>query len=192
MPRDKQFKEGVDYEWRQIPGSNALSRHFFTKKEKLQRQAADQAAKPKKKSTPKRAKETVSPLSKPSPVSTKKLPPKGAEKLVRDVEAALERDVQRERMEGFEPPTKPKRKSRKRVPGKALAQAFSNAMSGEGETNPGLIVRNGDTRSRTDSLLRSPSRTQGSAGRRQRRSGYAKGGLVKANCGASVKPRGSK
>lgn len=43
----KKDKEGVDFEWRKMDGSNALTRHFYTKAEK----AAKAAPKPAQKSS---------------------------------------------------------------------------------------------------------------------------------------------
>lgn len=151
-------KEGKDFEWRTVPGSNAKARHFFTKAEKAERAKPKPKAKRKttsRASSRKMTKEApVTPLSKPSKIMTESLDP-----IAVGARAALARDEKRERMESYDPPTKGR--SKRRVPGKAIADAIRNAFRGEGETNPAKIVRRG----------------------------YAKGGMVKANCGASRAPR---
>ena len=80
------------------------------------------------------------------------------------------------------------RGTRDRVPGRAIALAIRNFFRGEGPTDPARILQQdrsgsdvvGPTRERA-------ARNTGSRGRSQRR-GMAKGGMVKANCGASMKP----
>lgn len=62
----------------------------------------------------------------------------------------------------------------KKVPGRAIVEAIRNFLSGEGPTDPSVIVREGRTlRSTTEA----PRRNTGSAGRA---AGMARGGMVKS------------
>ena len=193
MPKESGHKEGKDFEWRTVPGSNAKARHFFTKDEKAER------SKPKTKrkttsraSSRKTTKEApVTPRSKPSKITTKSLDP-----IATGAEAALRRYDESQRMQSYDPvETKASQANRrergKRVPGRALIEAISNAFSGKGETDPTKIASQRGSQRAAGDLLRSPSKASskrrrpgGSSAR-----GYAKGGVVKANCGASRSPR---
>lgn len=189
MPRETGHKEGKDFKWVTNPAGHK-TRHFFTAKEK----AAMKAPKTKDKAPASKAK----PKSKPAPKADSKGPKSRPNNspAVRKAKTAEAREKQRDRMMSFDPvETKGsqanRRERNKRVPGRAILQAIGNVMSGKGETNPGKIAsQKGSERSAKD-LLRSPSKASGRKSRPggSKSRGYSKGGVVKANCGASVKPK---
>lgn len=83
------------------------------------------------------------------------------------------------------------RPSDKSVPGRALYLAVKNTVTGEGPTNPTAIMRKKkeDKKITRDSSNRPDKYKSGfSKGGMAKKSGYRSGGVVKANCGASVSP----
>lgn len=75
--------------------------------------------------------------------------------------------------------------SRERIPGRAIALAIRNFFRGEGPTDPARVLQ--QDRAGDDVVGPRTERPARNTGSRSRR-GMAKGGMVKANCGASMKP----
>ena len=183
MPRKPEFQEGIDYEWRDS-GRGYKTRHFFTSAEKNARAAGPRpksapkptGRKPSRKSGPK-----ATPLKAPAEVTTT---PLGAN-------TGLAEDIKR-LLDGMD-----QRGSQKRGPStfqeRAEATVSKTRRRPLGVSQEAVRERRAYDRLKEEGTL-GPARvrTPGSRGRAQRRSQYNKGGLVRANCGASMKAKGKR
>lgn len=216
-------KEGVDFEWVKSDTSNAMVRRFFTKAEKKARKEG-KAPKAKgakkassKKDSPTRPRSAPPRTSKrPSTRPDKnKIPRRGDDKPIEVTRP--EKPTRRIRGEegtakyrtgpssrprnapkdssSEKASTRPSEKasSPKRVPGRAIVEAIRNVGTGK-ETDAAKLASMTPAERRKYLAERGSEGRKTSRGRNRTRTGMAKGGMVKANCGASMKPtqKGSK
>lgn len=213
MNRDK---EGVDFEWITKPGDDFRQKRYFSKAEKAKRAASKESksepakrattkAKPAaKKSSPKRDIVTMArdAIDRSAPTRPKARPgttrPKARPN--RDTATSVETPkVTTTELDkaptGSNTPSQTRAPSAPKVKGptiKGYTWEQYKAGNGLGRLRAGLpanmtkeeFIKRANA---PKTEAKSPSKNQGSAGRRERR-GYAKGGMVKANCGASMKP----
>lgn len=192
--REDRYKEGRDFEWVTAPGGHK-TRRFFSKKDKS---AGDKPAEKPKKKGPTSSAPTRSPRPRPNPAVDARSAGGPGER--RSAEASSERkkrDVSRirdmaekaidrgEAVAGRKP---------RRKPSRVMQTSFSpSAEAGAARTAKDQAARE---EARAEGGRESPlgrmiddifgGRTRNA--NPKRRTGMAKGGLVKANCGASMKP----
>jgi hypothetical protein len=192
MPKDDDgYKEGVDFKWVTNPNTNVKTRKFFTKAEKAEMAAG------KKADTPTASTQGTKPKARPATTPKKDV--------ISSARAAINRSG----------PTRPQARPSSGSPAPTATSVTAPEVtetklpaSGAGATLKGYTweeYRAGNNLGRLRAGVpmglnrrefaeraaaeaapkpQTPARTRGQRGAR----GMAKGGMVKANCGASMKP----
>lgn len=193
MPRAGRYKEGIDFEWRDS-GHGYRTRHFFTSAEKQARKGVASPKKPSpkkgRKPSPRKQRrateEPATPLQSPPRIAESSIAAGDAE-LIREVREAIARTEGR----GAGGPTTDREryeakvaKTRRRPFGMSKDASLSrwayDRLEEEGTLGPeGPRVPKVSSRKRRKAPTRHPR-------------SFNKGGLVKANCGASVKAKRGK
>lgn len=149
MARDWEPKEGIDFEWTTIPGTNARGRHFFSLAEKNARNRGE--APPERVEIPSRKRRpittrrpideppTATSIPGPSPIKEESLHELN-NPIVEGAREAIDRSEYEERLARTRGTMKDLRRERRearrqgtRTP---IAQAILNTIRGEGPTNP--------------------------------------------------------
>jgi hypothetical protein len=198
MPKFGRYEEGIDFEWRDS-GHGYRTRHFFTSAEKQARTEVSAPEKPKasprktQQSSRKRRKprkeEPATPLQRPPRVTSSEFTDEDA-KLVRQVTEALdslERQPGRSRGAGGPSNFRERAeaqvaKTRKR-PWGAAKETVRQRRAYDRLKEEGTLGPERQRVSRTPGRRTAPTRHPRS---------FNKGGLVKANCGASMKAKRGK
>jgi hypothetical protein len=180
MPKDNDgYKEGVDFKWVTNPNTNVKTRKFFTKAEKAEMAAGKKADAP-----------TATSTRGPKPKARPAAKPK--KDVVTSAREAIERSG----------PTRPKSRpssGNTRPKARPSSSATSDSIAAPEVTESKLPARSGGGSSEGKNRFQmSPmerlrgffgSIPKGGLSERDRKPrGMAKGGMVKANCGASMKP----
>ena len=208
----ERYKEGVDFEWVKAKGSNYKTRRFFSKAEKRARAEKKNAAKATTDDKPtgstRRSTESTastpktSPRPKPRPARPSPEMAAGKDKdrpRNPSRQAVMARRSTRDRL-GNVPTTAPKTPSQR--------TAFGNVPISNPNRDMALTRREEEAEARRaaaesggrvssigrliDKIFSGEGETSTGSSSRKASRGMAKGGLVKSNCGASMKPTQNK
>lgn len=180
---EDRYKEGVDFEWVKADNSNYKTRKFFTKKEKAER-AKPETKKDKPKAAPKSAPKAAP--KKDDKITTKKLPPrtKGGQDLVDMATKAIDRA---DKVKGRKPKKRPETKKDTKTGPKVDTSGPVVPPPVEDWGIP-KKYEVGDIKIIDGRRFKKTSNAFGGTWAPDYKPMFRKGGLVKSNCGASMKP----